>query len=73
MDAATIEREAIALPIAERAVLADRLLQTLQLEDSARMEAWGHEADRRLDAFEKGGTREVDGPASVAAIRRRIA
>jgi len=73
MDAALIEREAIALPIAERAVLADRLLQTLQLEDSTRMEAWGREADRRLDAFEKGGTTDVDGPASVVAIRRRIA
>ena len=41
-------------------MLADRLLQTLQLEDDARMEAWGREADRRLDAFrgrQNGGHR----------------
>ena len=73
MDAAIIEREALALTTAERAVLADRLLQTLHLEDSSRMEAWGREADRRLEAFEQGEMEDVDGSAAVAAIRGRIA
>lgn len=73
MDAATIEREARALTVAERAVLADHLLQTLDLEDPERMERWGQEADRRLQAFERGEMRDTDGPAAVAAIRARLA
>jgi len=72
MDAATIEREARKLPVAERAVLADHLLQTLDLENAERMEKWGREADRRLGLFEHGGMPAVDGPSAVAAIRRRL-
>jgi hypothetical protein len=72
MDVATIEREALSLTVAERALLADRLLQTLDLEDSKRMERWGREADRRLQAFERGELAATDGPEAVAAIRRRL-
>ncbi|MFM8364253.1 MAG: addiction module protein [Verrucomicrobiota bacterium] len=72
MDAATIEREARSLPVAERAVLADHLLQSLDLENPARMEKWGREADRRLNLYERGEMTDVDGPTAVAAIRRRL-
>ena len=54
MDAATIERDALSLTTAEHALLADRLLQTLNVEDADRMERWGQEADQRLQAFERG-------------------
>jgi len=72
MDVATIEREALSLTLAERALLADRLLRTLDLEDSQRMERWGREADRRLEAFERGEMPATDGPEAVASIRRRL-
>lgn len=72
MDAATIEREALNLSVAERAVLVDHLLQTLDLENPERMERWGREADRRLQAFERGEMDDKDGPSAVAAIRRRV-
>jgi len=72
MDAATIERDALSLTIAERALLADRLLQTLNVEDADRMERWGQEADQRLQAFERGEESVVDGPAAVANLRQRL-
>ena len=72
MDVATIEREALSLTVAERALLADRLLQTLDLEDSARMARWGREADQRLQQFERGEMAATDGPEAVAAIRRSL-
>ena len=72
MDAATIERDALTLTVAERALLADRLLRTLDLEDAERMERWGREAERRLQAFERGEITAVDGPEAVAALRRRL-
>ena len=72
MDAATIEREALALTVAERALLADRLLQTLDVENADRTERWGREADRRLQAFENGEMGATDGTTAVAAIRRQL-
>lgn len=72
MDAATIEREALTLTVAERAALADRLLRTLDLEDAERMERWGGEADRRLEAFERGEMVATEGSSAVAAIRKRL-
>jgi len=72
MDAAKIEREALELTMVERALLADRLLLTLGLEDGERMERWGSEADRRLQAFERGEMSALDGPSAVDAIRHRL-
>lgn len=72
MDAATIEHEALGLTAAERALLADRLLQTLDIEDATRMERWGQEAESLLQSFEKGEIAETDGPAAVALIRKRL-
>ena len=72
MDAATIERDALTLTVAERALLADRLLRTLDLEDAERMELWGREAERRLQAFERAEITAIDGPEAVATLRRRL-
>lgn len=72
MDLPTIEREALSLTVAERALLADRLLRTLDVEQPERMQRWGREADRRLEAFERGEMEATDGRAVVAAIRRRL-
>ena len=69
MDGATIEREALDLTVAERAQLADKLLLTLEMEN---VERWGREADRRLQAFERGEMTAIDGPEAVAEIRRRL-
>jgi hypothetical protein len=72
MDAASIEHEAMGLTAAERALLADRLILTLDIEGAARMERWGREADARLRALERGEIVETDGAAAVAAIRKRL-
>lgn len=72
MDATTIERDALSLTTAERAQLVDRLLQTLTPENADRMERWGQEADRRLQAFEQSQEAAVDGPTAVAKLRHRL-
>jgi hypothetical protein len=72
MDAAIIEHEALALSAVERALLADRLLETLNVGNSSRMKLWGQEADSRLDLYEKGEASETDGPSLVANLRRRL-
>jgi len=72
MDAATIEHEALALNPAERAALADRLLQTLDKASKKKMHEVGKEAEARLASFEQGRMSEVDGPTAVAQIRKQL-
>jgi hypothetical protein len=47
-DLARIGREALGLTVAERALLADRLLLTLGLKDGERKERWGREVSPRV-------------------------
>jgi len=48
MDAVILEKEALLLPDRERAVLVDRLLDSLSRRSSELEAAWIREADRRL-------------------------
>ncbi len=55
MDALTIEREALHLPITERAKLAHNLLLSLEdLTDAELSEAWFDEAERRAAEIDNG-------------------
>ena len=73
MEAAVLEREALRLTTAERALLADRLLQTLGCEDASVMAAWAAEAERRFEAYKRGEIQAVDGPLAMERIRRTLA
>ena len=73
MEAALIEHEALQLPAAQRALLADHLLQSLGSENEAVTTAWATEADQRYAAWQRGEMPDVDGPAAVDRIRRGLA
>jgi hypothetical protein len=68
MEAATIEKEAMNLSEAQRALLADRLLQTIGIEDEARVKRWGDESERRLKAIEEGRLPTDDGAAVLEGL-----
>jgi hypothetical protein len=72
MDAAIIEREALQLSEAERAVLADHLLASLSRTTSEIRDAWVREADDRMRAFREGEIAAVDGPQAMAELRARF-
>ena len=67
-----LEREAMRLPAAERALLADALLGSLD-DEAARgvLDAWVDEAERRLDGYRRGEVPAVDGPALLRRLRAR--
>jgi putative addiction module component (TIGR02574 family) len=53
-----LEREVMKLSLKERAELAQKLLRSLDDPSETELEAlWAEEADRRLDAFERGEMR----------------
>ena len=52
--------DALSLPPAERAELADRLMSSLDPPSQGRMDLlWGEEVEERLEAFDRGEIRAV--------------
>ncbi|WP_038160294.1 addiction module protein [Verrucomicrobium sp. BvORR106] len=72
MNAATIEKEALQLTEVERAVLADRLIESLDHTPSELKKSWADEANSRLDAFQKGEILALDGPKTLNALKSRF-
>ncbi len=72
MDAAILEKEALLLPDTERALLVERLMESISPSPSALREAWVREADERMRAFRDGEISAVDGPQAMAELRSRF-
>ena len=65
------EAEILNLPAADRSRLAERLLMSLE-EDDEIMAAWGVEAERRADAFERGEIEAAGFEEAMARARARL-
>jgi len=72
MDAAILEMEALLLPDTERALLVERLMESLSPSPSALRAAWVREADERMRAFRDGEISAVDGSQAMADLRSRF-
>ncbi len=72
MEAVIVEKEALQLSDCERAVLADRLLESLSRRPAGLDDAWLREADDRMMAFRVGKIEAVSGPDSLADLRREF-
>ncbi|NJM37834.1 MAG: addiction module protein [Akkermansiaceae bacterium] len=72
MDAVIIEEQALRLPDRERAILADRLLESLH-DISAPVRAnWIEEADSRMSAYRSGEIISIDGSEAIAQLRSKF-
>ena len=72
MDQAILEQEVLRLPARARALLAEALLESL--DDDAMREiqtAWGQEAEARLEAFQRGEIKALDGPSVLRELRSK--
>lgn len=64
---------ALALPAAARAMLADRLLESLDGPDQKRIDAlWVEEAERRFREIEEGKVETIDGDLVMQKLRSRF-
>jgi len=73
MEAAVLENEALKLTAPQRALLADRLMQTFGSPDVRIVQAWAVEGERRLASFHNGELTAEDGNAVVESFRKRFA
>ncbi|HEV7682981.1 MAG TPA: addiction module protein [Pyrinomonadaceae bacterium] len=69
-----ILKQAMALTLQERAELIEQLLATFQTPPNPRIdELWAHEADDRLDAYDRGELKAVPVAEVFSRIRQRRA
>ena len=68
-----IAEQALALSSDARALLADRLVESLEpAEDEAVRALWAEEAQRRWEELESGAVKEVPGEEALAEVRRAL-
>jgi hypothetical protein len=65
------------LPVQERALLLDRLFDSIDLEVDKKRRAeiethWAKESERRIDAVDRGELNVFDGPETLLKLRRSL-
>ncbi len=66
--------EALSLPSESRALLAERLVESLDVSAPASRldELWAAEAQRRLEAVRSGRAQTISGEEAAARVRRAV-
>ena len=68
-----IAEEALALPSEQRALLADRLVESLDASEVSRLDdLWATEAKRRRDEVRQGRVQTIPGDEALARVRRSL-
>lgn len=68
----TLEAEVLRLPAAERALLVQALVASLD-EDASVEEAWAAEVDRRIAQIESGEVQLIPGSEALAKLKAKFA
>ena len=69
-----LTESALALPSEARALLADRLVESLDpAEDGHIHQLWAAEAQRRLQEVRTGMVKTIPGPEALDRVRRSVA
>ncbi len=69
-----VAEEALALPSAARALLADRLVESLDTAEDAQVrQLWVAEARRRRDDVRSGRVKTIPGDEALAQVKRAVA
>ena len=72
-DIKTVEAEALTLPVAQRALLAQHLLASLDdVDESENERLWLEEAERRCQAYKAGTLSSRDAFDAIDEMRRNL-
>ena len=68
-----LTEEILSLPSAARAILADKLVESLEFDtDSTIQSIWVTEAKRRRNEIQDGSVKPIQGEQALAEVRRLI-
>lgn len=73
MDVALLEENAMQLRESDRAILADRLIQSITPVNRSLKNVWASEISSRMEAYRDGKIEAVDGRAAMDALLKRFA
>jgi putative addiction module component (TIGR02574 family) len=65
-------KQVLSLPPGERARLAEQLLESLEPPNERNRQLWADEAERRLEAYERGDLKSVPAEEVFARLRTRF-
>jgi hypothetical protein len=72
-DIETFEAEAMALPVSQRAILAQHLLASLdEVDEQENERLWLEESQRRYNAYKKGNLSSRDAFEAIADMREQL-
>jgi Putative addiction module component len=68
-----LTEEILSLPSASRALLAEKLVESLEFDtDPINQELWNTEAKRRRDEIRNGSVQPIPGDEALAQVRRLL-
>lgn len=65
-------KQVLSLPPGERAKLAEHLLESLDPPDERNRHLWAEEAERRVEAYERGDLKAIPADEVFARLRTRF-
>jgi putative addiction module component (TIGR02574 family) len=65
-------KQVLSLPPSERARLAEQLLESLEPPNERNRQLWAEEAERRLEAYERGELEAIPAEEVFAKLRTRF-
>ena len=69
-----LTKELLSLPSISRALLAEKLVESLEFDTDPTIQAtWTAEARKRRDAVHDGSTQTIEGEDALAQVRRLLA
>jgi putative addiction module component (TIGR02574 family) len=67
-----ILQQLLSLPVETRAALAEKLLESLDPPDERNNRLWAEEAERRVEAYERGEMEAIPGEEVFARLRAKF-
>ncbi len=72
MEAAVIEHEALKLSDSDRAVLIEKLIESISSPGKAQRKEWIRECDERMEALENGDISLIEGDEAIGLARASL-
>lgn len=67
-----ILQQLLSLPVETRAKLAEQLLDSLEPPDERNRQLWATEAERRIEAYERGEIKAIPSDEVFAKLRKKF-
>ncbi len=72
MEAVIIEHEALRLPEGQKALLIEKLIESISPIDQSIQKSWVKECEDRMEALDSGLISQIDGNEAIKSVRSSL-